>query len=184
MVLKATVASTTGVAGVCYERAQRRSAQDNGTFEEGPNAGGGAHRDLVSDRGHGQTGGVTALTRASSCARMTSLRHVVVSFGPPSPPRRGIGHGRNSWGITAVGLITRTTQFIRGRGQLTGSDHWTILHLGDLVEEIRHERHSWGIDDDDMLTPTRYPPLTQQPARPTAHTAHSQHCRHTALPPG
>jgi len=29
----------------------------------------GAHRDLTSDRGHGQgeTGGATALTRASSC---------------------------------------------------------------------------------------------------------------------
>ena len=38
--------------------------------------------------------------------------------------------------------------------------------------------------NDDMLTPTGYPPPTQQPARPTAHTAHSQHCRHTALPPG
>jgi len=38
----------------------------------------GAHRDLMSDRGHGQgqTGGTTALTRASSCTRMTSLGHV------------------------------------------------------------------------------------------------------------
>jgi len=38
--------------------------------------------------------------------------------------------------------------------------------------------------EDDMLTPTGYPPPTQQPTRPTAHTAHSQHCGHTALPPG
>ena len=35
-----------------------------------------------------------------------------------------------------------------------------------------------------MLTPTGYPPPTQQPTWPTAHTAHSQHCGHTALPPG
>jgi len=35
----------------------------------------GAHRDLMSDRGRrqGQTGGATALTRASSCTRMISL---------------------------------------------------------------------------------------------------------------
>jgi len=38
------------------------------------------------------------------------------------------------------------------------------------------------VDDDDMLTPTGYPPHTQQPTWPTAHTAHSQHCGHTALP--
>jgi len=37
----------------------------------------GAHRDLTSDRGHrqGETGGATALTRASSGTRMTSLGH-------------------------------------------------------------------------------------------------------------
>jgi len=35
-----------------------------------------------------------------------------------------------------------------------------------------------------MLTPTGYPPPTQQPIWPTVHTAHSQHCGHTALPPG
>jgi len=79
------------VAGVCCER--RRSAQDvKETFQKGPNAGGeglvptpthrrGAHRDLTSDRGHGQgeTGGATALTRASSGTRMTSLAHVPVN---------------------------------------------------------------------------------------------------------
>jgi len=44
----------------------------------------------------------------------------------------------------------------------------------------------WHIPrDDDMLTPTGYPPPpTQQPTWPTAHTALSQHCGHTALPPG
>jgi len=40
----------------------------------------GAHRDLLSDRGHGRTGGATALTRASSCTRMTSLGQGVTAW--------------------------------------------------------------------------------------------------------
>jgi len=42
----------------------------------------------------------------------------------------------------------------------------------------------FSVDDDDMLTPTGYPPPTQRPTRPIAHTAHSQPCGHTALPAG
>jgi len=63
---------TTGWAGVCCERrgGLRKMLKDRS--KTGPM---GAHRDLMSDRGHGQTGGATALTRASSCTRMTSLGH-------------------------------------------------------------------------------------------------------------
>jgi len=43
-----------------------------------------------------------------------------------------------------------------------------------LAEEGEAERSGTPEDDDDMLTPTGYPPPTQQPTRPTAHTAHSQ----------
>jgi len=42
-----------------------------------------AHRNLMSDRGHGQTGGATALTRASSCTRMTSLGHTHTENNTP-----------------------------------------------------------------------------------------------------
>jgi len=69
-----------GVAGVCCERRGGLRKMLKERSKKGPLPE-GAHRDLMSDRGHGQTGGATALTRASSCTRMTSLGHATSLHG-------------------------------------------------------------------------------------------------------